>query len=358
MPVNPTQRFTKHNPCRVCGGHYSSPKGVGARCYGFLSDDGEWAHCTREEFAGGLSRNSNSETYAHRLVGDCLCGQVHDDQPVTTEPSGSLPKTVAATYNYRDETGRLLFQVVRYEPKEFKQRRPNGKGGWIWNLDGVNPVLYRLTELMAADPAKPVFIVEGEKDVDRLIAVGLVATTNPMGAGKWRPEYAACLQGRSVVIVPDNDKAGKDHAAAVALSLQEQAKSVKVLELPGLPEKGDTSDWLDQGHQVEELIELATAAAEWEPGSFRISEPTRLGESEERRFTLIPSTDVMLPDDDIEGGSLGPYIPYPSSLVMLVGESSAGKTVLGKDMAYHLAEGLDWAGISPSGEQRVIYVDL
>jgi len=358
MPVNPTQRFTKHNPCRVCGGHYSSPKGVGARCFGYLSGDAKWAHCTREEFAGGLPMHEASSTYAHLLLGECRCGKQHDAQPVTYKPSGKASSTIAATYGYCDESGSLLFQAVRYEPKGFSLRRPNGKGGWVGNMEDVNPVLYRLPELMAADPSKPVFICEGEKDVDRLIAVGLVATTNAMGAGKWRDGYSECLKGRSVVVLPDNDKDGSDHAAAVAFSLQGLAKSVKVLGLPGLPEKGDSTDWLDQGHQVEELIELASAAVEWEPGSFRISEPTRLGESEERRFTLIPSTDVMLPDDDIEGGSLGPYIPYPSSLVMLVGESSAGKTVLGKDMAYHLAEGLDWVGISPSGEQRVIYVDL
>jgi hypothetical protein len=358
MPVNPTQRFTKHKPCHICGGHYGSPKGVGLRCFGFLSDDEEWAHCTREEFAGGLPLHDASDTYAHRLLGDCRCGMQHDALPATYKPSGKPSRTIAATYDYCDETGSLLFQVVRYEPKEFKQRRPNGKDGWVWNLEGVDPVLYQFPELMSADPAKPVFICEGEKDVDRLIAIGLVATTNPMGAGKWKPEYARCLKGRSVVVVPDNDKAGSDHAAAVTVSLQGLAKNLKVLELPGLPEKGDTTDWLDQGHQVEELIELASAAAEWEPGSFRTSELTRSGESEERRFTLIPSTDVMLPDNDIEGGALGPYIPYPSSLVMLVGESSAGKTVLGKNMAYHLAEGLDWVGISPSGEQRVIYIDL
>ena len=358
MPIKSEQRFAKRQPCPVCAGHSGSPKGVGLRCFGFLSDGGEWAHCTREEFSGGLPLHEASSTYVHRLLGECRCGQVHDLQPATYEPSGNPPRTVTATYDYCDKTGSLLFQVVRYEPKEFKQRRPNGEGGWIWNLEGVDPVLYQLPELKTADPAEPVFIVEGEKDVDRLIAMGLVATTNAMGARNWRDEYAGCLKGRSVVVVPDNDKDGSDHAAAVALSLQGQAKSLKVLELPGLPEKGDSTDWLDQGHEVEELIELASAAAEWEPASFRISEPTRLGESEERRFTLIPSTDVMLPDDDIEGGSLGPYIPYPSSLVMLVGESSAGKTVLGKDMAYHLAEGLDWVGISPSGEQRVIYIDL
>ena len=359
MPIKPDQRFTKHKPCHVCGGHSLSPKGVGLRCFGFISDDGEWAHCTREESAGGLLKNSNSETYAHRLVGDCLCGQVHDAQPVTTEPSGHLPRTVAATYNYRDETGSLLFQVVRYEPKEFKQRRPNGKNGWVWNLEGVDPVLYQLPELMTADPAKPVFICEGEKDVNRLTAIGLVATTNPMGAGKWRPEYATCLKGRSVVIVPDNDKAGKDHASAVAVRLQEQAKSVKVLDLPGLPEKGDASDWLDQGHQVEALIDLASAAAEWEPESFRTSESIGMGDSEESSIpTIILSTDIPPPEHvDIEG-LLGPFIPPQPALVLLSGESSAGKTVLSYNLAYHLASGEEFAGLLPRSAFRVLYCDL
>ena len=359
MPVNPTQRFTKQNPCCVCGGHYSSPKGVGARCFGYLSGDAKWAHCTREEFDGGLPLHEASSTYAHRLLGDCRCGQVHDAQPVTYKPSGKPSRTIAATYDYCDETGSLLFQVVRYEPKKFKQRRPNGKDGWVWNLEGVDPVLYKLPELMAADPSKPVFFVEGEKDVERLIAVGLVATTNPMGAGKWKPEYARCLKGRSVVVVPDNDKDGGDHAAAVALSLQGLAKIVKVLELPGLPEKGDTSDWLDQGHDIEEFMTLAGAATEWEPESFRTSESIGMGGSEESSIpTIILSTDIPPPQYvDIEG-LLGSFIPPAPALVLLSGESSAGKTVLSYNLAYHLASGEEFAGLLPRNAFRVLYCDL
>ena len=105
MSIKPDQRFTKHKPCHVCGGHSLSPKGVGLRCFGFISDDGEWAHCTREEFAGGLSRNSNSETYPHRLLGDCGCGNQHDSQPATYKPPGKASSTIAATYGYCDETG-------------------------------------------------------------------------------------------------------------------------------------------------------------------------------------------------------------------------------------------------------------
>ena len=130
-----------------------------------------------------------SHTYVHRLTGDCRCGQRHDHRPSTSQPSRNEGKRrIAATYDYTDENGELLFQAVRYEPKGFNQRRPDGKDSWKWSLKGVKRVLYRLPELMSADPAKPVFVVEGEKDADNLIQLGLVATTNPMGAGKWSPE--------------------------------------------------------------------------------------------------------------------------------------------------------------------------
>src|SRR5205823_4705078 len=93
-------------------------------------------------------------------------------------------RSVAAAYTYRDENGRLLYEAVRFKPKGFSQRRPNGKSGWAWNLKGVRRVLYRLPELLAADPTATVYVVEGEKDADRLARLGLVATTSPCGAGK------------------------------------------------------------------------------------------------------------------------------------------------------------------------------
>ena len=141
----------------------------------------------------------------------------------------AAPKAkIVAIYDYHDETGTLLFQAVRYEamgdkPKTFKQRRPDGAGGWVWNLSGVRRVLYRLPELIAAvQQGKTVFVVEGEKDVESLHALGFAATCNPQGAGKWREEYSECLRGANVVILPDNDNAGRNHAAQVGQSLQEE----------------------------------------------------------------------------------------------------------------------------------------
>ncbi|HVU88049.1 MAG TPA: phage/plasmid primase, P4 family [Pirellulales bacterium] len=178
---------------------------------------------------------------------------------------GKVQKRIVATYDYRDEAGNLLFQVVRYDPKDFRQRSPDGNGGWSWKLNGVRRVLYQLPKL-AADPGELIFVVEGEKDADRLQSLGAVATCNVGGAGKWRAEYNEHLRGRHVVILPDSDEPGRRHAQEAAQSLRGVAATVRVLELPGLPAKGDVSDWLNAGGTVEQLRSLALAAEEFEPG--------------------------------------------------------------------------------------------
>jgi len=163
---------------------------------------------------------------------------------------------IVATYDYPDENGELLYQAYRKDPKDFRQRRPDGNGGWDYKLGNVRRVPYRLPELLKAAPAEPVFIAEGEKDVNRLAALGLVATCNVGGAGKWRGEYNQHFAGRDVVILPDNDDPGEQHACKVAAMLLPIARSVKILYLPDLPVKGDVSDWLDAGGTVEKLNHL------------------------------------------------------------------------------------------------------
>jgi hypothetical protein len=162
-------------------------------------------------------------------------------------------------YSYRDEGGELLYQVLRYPGKEFPVRRPDDNGGWIWNLNGTKRVLYRLPELISKGD-ETVFIVEGEKDVDKLTHLGLLATTNPGGAGKWRAEYNDFFEGRDVVIIPDNDQHGENHAAQIANNLQRMAISIRILRLPGLREKGDVSDWLQMGNTLDDLVRLSEFA--------------------------------------------------------------------------------------------------
>jgi DNA primase len=144
--------------------------------------------------------------------------------------------TILDTYDYVDERGQLLFQVVRFLPKDFRQRRPDGCGDWIWRTKGVRRVLYRLPNVIAAVGAgQPVWIVEGEKDVAALEKLGLVATTNPGGAGKWRSEYTESLRGAwQVNIVPDRDNAGHKHARQVAGALFGAVGELRIVELPRL----------------------------------------------------------------------------------------------------------------------------
>lgn len=146
-------------------------------------------------------------------------------------PASPTKPVIVATYDYHDEKGNLLFQVVRYQPKDFKQRRPDGKGGWLWNMNGVRKVLYHLPELLALPVDSTVFIAEGEKDVDAIRSLGLAATCNSGGAGKFTEDLRAPLKGRNVVVIADKDEVGRAHAQQVAGLLHGFAASVKVVEL-------------------------------------------------------------------------------------------------------------------------------
>ncbi len=218
-----------------------------------------------------------------------------------SEPRDTPPakKRIVETYDYTDEDGATLFQVLRYEPKSFRQRRPDGNGGYVWNLKGARRVLYNLPGIAKAER---VFICEGEKDCDALSAAGVTATTSPAGAGKFLPEYAGCLEGKEIIVIPDNDAPGKQHAEDVAAKVHERARLVKVLQIPGLPAKGDVSDWLSNGGNVAELMRLADDAAAWEPqkdGRAKTSpENGKLGGREKTAWTELANRFVETIRDD------------------------------------------------------------
>lgn len=160
-------------------------------------------------------------------------------------------RIIVATYDYGDENGELLYQVVRTDPKGFFQRRPDGFGGWI-NKKHQRQVLYHLREV---NEAPIVFVVEGEKDAETLRQQGFVATTNAGGAkAPWLPDYTNVLSGREVIIVPDNDEPGWRRARTIAQALLGMAARIRVLDLP--PETKDITDWFAAGHSECELIAL------------------------------------------------------------------------------------------------------
>ncbi|GAN71096.1 hypothetical protein ASY01nite_22270 [Acetobacter syzygii] len=180
---------------------------------------------------------------------------------------------IVQTYDYVSEDGELLFQVCRMDPKDFRQHKPVAGGKWSWSTKGERRVLYRLPAvLQAVQSGQPVYIVEGEKSAQRLAELGLVATCSPGGAGKWKPDYATSLRGADVLILPDNDAPGRDHANRVAKALHGTAQRVRLVNLPDLPPKGDVWDWLEAGHSMQELLALVDAAESYDPAAVEPSE--------------------------------------------------------------------------------------
>jgi antitoxin (DNA-binding transcriptional repressor) of toxin-antitoxin stability system len=193
------------------------------------------------------------------------------------KPAVSGKPKLVATYDYNDTDGRLLFQVCRFDPKGFRQRRPALKapGAWIWDLKGVKLVPYRLPELItAAKAGETIFIAEGEKDVAALVANGFPATCNAAGAGKWRDDFTKYFDGaKAVCVIADKDTPGRQHAVAVAASLSGKVPSVKVIELPDAAggHVKDAHDFFTAGGTAGRLCQIAEAATEFAPPA----EPTK-----------------------------------------------------------------------------------
>ena len=221
-------------------------------------------------------------------------------EKVSTNGNGSPRPKVVARYVYTGEEGEVLFEVERLEPKGFRQRRPDGRGGWVWKLGDVRRVLYRLPEVLAAVGAgEVVFITEGEKDADALGAAGFVATTMPGGVGGgWRDDYSDALAGADVVVVADADEPGRRHAEKVRQALTGVANTVAVFE----PVEGhkDVAEHLGAGYGVTDFVPVASPSAGTEPAKdLGIPEPAK--------------------DDDIPESAAWPTLD-PAALHGLAGE--------------------------------------
>ena len=355
-------RFKPGHPCPVCGGHQRKRRNRGERCYGYLSPDSKWANCTRDDFGGSLKKNLNSGTYAHLLNGPCNCGADHSSPPVILpdNPIQDSPE-LTATYDYRDADGNISYQVLRYVTssggRTFRQRQNIAN----WSLQGVERLPYKLPELLAAPLETPVFITEGEKDVDRLTGIGLVATCNNEGAGKFREELVKWFKDRKVVLVADNDEEGHRHVEKTASLLSGIAASIRILFLPGLPPKGDVSDWLDEGNTLEDLNKLASDTGEYLPSEevSSVSPSLVLGEEEgSTRLRIIRSTDIGPATAEDMEGILGPILPPKPALILLSAETSSGKTVLCYRIASNLAKGKGFLGYKVKKAYKVLYLDL
>jgi hypothetical protein len=265
-------------------------------------------------------------------------------------------------YDYRDASGQVVFQKVRWRApppkgKTFSLRHPDGAGGWIKGVDGVDwHILYRLPELLAEKGkanGKPhrIYLCEGEKDVDRLRERwDVTATTNPEGAregkSQWRAEYNEYFRGADVVILPDNDAAGFARADFIAPQLALVAACVRVVELPDLGPKADISDWLDEGGTQGDLEDLID-------GTKPFRAPPK-PETLKTKLSLANWLSRELPKPDFLLGEL----LSTTSRVEIIGPTGIGKTNIGLAAALAVSDGRDFLHWRGSGKpRRVLYID-
>ena len=266
----------------------------------------------------------------------------------STQKSIQPSHFISKAYNYVDASGELQYQVLRYEPKTFRQRKPDGNGGWQWKMDGVEPVPYNLNGLTArAD--KAVYVVEGEKCADKLIEMGAVATTSHGGAGKWRPELNKYFRNRHVVILPDNDEAGQRHADIVAANLVDIAAEVRRIDLPGLLEKQDVVDWFNAGNTIDDLRDIVKEAS-----VVRETEPADQIEVQDTPEVFTTYTldylRNMPPVEWLVDGLLTQH-----GLTVAYGQPGAGKSFLALDIAMSVAYGRPWQE-QPVKQGAVLYI--
>jgi len=262
-----------------------------------------------------------------------------------------------ASYSYKDEEGKLLYQKFRFEKrnekgeitKTFRIWRPDSKGGIIRNIQEVRRVIYNLDKINNSGD-KPIILLEGEKDCDNLMTrfEGVLATTSDIGAGKgfkkWRPEYYDFFQDRNIIIIPDNDKISRVFYRDIGNNLVGIAKSIKWVILPGLEEHGDITDWLMQGGTLEELFKLIEKAPE-----FPLPVPV-----EDRSAVLLSELwEANLPKEEmIINGIMG-----KKNYTLIASGTKKGKTLFSLNLALNLISGTSFLETYPiNGKQKVMYV--
>lgn len=259
--------------------------------------------------------------------------------------SGKIP---TAVYEYQDPLGNMVYQVCRFQSpnpekasgydKTFRQRRPDERGGWIWNMEGVERVPFRLPELVRSGEAI-VNIVEGEKDAENLIALGFIATCNVGGAGKWLAGYNDYLEGREIAIWPDNDDPGKKHAQEIFESLSPRAKNIRIMAIPS-PSK-DVSDYIDSfgddipaADSIRKMLEAATplyGGIELPVYSLAESEIKYRKQAQEASTTVL-NLSRWLPTlgRDVRG-------IVPGELIAILASTGVGKTATLQNLAINAA---------------------
>jgi hypothetical protein len=276
------------------------------------------------------------------------------------QSSGADKPRIVATYDYTDADGKLLYQVCRTEPKGFRQRQPDGNGGWIWKL-GEQRVLYRLPDLLKF-PDSTIFFCEGEKDSDRVAELNLCSTC--VASGKWTDECVQALAGRDVVILEDNDEAGRKKASIAAQALYGTAKTIRIVALPDLPDKGDVSDWLDADPlRARKFCDVCFEVPAWELE--KTGHPFAEPDESDKPETITPpeiglnewdaGADIELPPP--RGWLLGNSFAR-KFMSSLFGDGGTGKTAVRYAQLVSLATGQPLTGEYVFQRCRVLIISL
>jgi hypothetical protein len=252
-------------------------------------------------------------------------------QLVTSKGRGSI----VATYDYTDENGTLLYQAVRMEPKDFRQRKPVNGSSWDWSIKDVRRVLYRLPEVLeAVGRGQTIYVCEGEKDVEAARSLGLVATCNAMGAdngsgNKWLDDFAEPLTGANVVVIPDQDEAGIRHAERVIESLKGRAKSVGVVVVG---QGKDLSDWIASGATKSDIESQIIDA-------FSVEKETDVASKNHfsKGFKFFDVSDLLKNIEPIHW-TVRHYFET-DSLALIYGPPGGGKSFFAVDIAASIATG-------------------
>lgn len=258
----------------------------------------------------------------------------------------SSNKDEITAYDYIGDHGVLVYQVIRTDFKDggktFRQQRPDGQGGWVKNLKGIEPIPYNLPDILH-HTKKAVWIVEGEKCADKLRELGILATTNSGGSGQWKDEHSAWLKGRRVMVVPDNDEVGRKHAVKVVNCLVGVAEEIKLLDLSDqLAEKGDIVDWLNSGKTKKHLEALVKSAQKIEaalpdPGEIE-AEPVEVFQVMSlKQLKEMPPIQWMVQDLITKHG-----------FSVMYGQPGCGKTFLALDIALSVSSGRPFHGMEVS----------
>lgn len=335
------RRFTRADPCPICEGYGSMPRGKEKRCHGYMSDDGKWAFCAR--ISEGSHHESHSEAgplYAHLLRDEPLINEESFTMNgLAPNVAPSLPSREVATYDYFDASGALAYQVVRLEPKSFRQRRPNGSpGSWVWSIAGVARQMYRAQQVRTSEGV--IFLVEGEKDADALAQLGLQATTSSGGARGVKLSADAgkdLLRGRDVCIIADADAEGTVYAESWRAELEGVASSTRIVRLP----QKDASDAIAAGATAGTFLEAWKNAAEAVP-SYAIE-------------TLDPTT--LAQDLGPVPWLLQPMRLAPGPVTLIAGEPGSGKTYGAQGIAVSVPTGHKVFGQWEAARGRAIHFD-